>query len=379
MQVDLKKNTILLTVAGSRAYNMHTETSDLDVKGVVIPPPPYLLGCGYNYEQTDSKATIHDAYYDGLSAANKAIADQHGFEGVSYGLTKFMKLAAAANPNILDVLFCRDEDVLICTPLGSDLRARRHLFISAKAKWTFSGYAHSQLKRIKGHRAWLLNPPKAQPTRKDFGLPETSLIPREQRNAAEAAVRSQLDTWDIDFGEMDGSEIERIRTEMRTYMLEVTEQLVDADAKYLAACRKIGLSDNLIEVMQKERAYDNAKRNWRSYQTWKTNRNPARAALEAKHGYDTKHGAHLVRLLLMGEEILTNGKVNVWRDDADEIKRTRNGEVGYDELVAWAEEKEEALNTIYRSGSYTIPKQPNMKSISALHESLVRSHYGIVV
>lgn len=45
-----------------------------------------------------------------------------------------------------------------------------------------------------------------------------------------------------------------------------------------------------------------------------------------KAGYKTKPMMHMVRLLRMCEEILRDGVVNVWRDDADELMAIRRGE-----------------------------------------------------
>lgn len=72
----------------------------------------------------------------------------------------------------------------------------------------------------------------------------------------------------------------------------------------------------------------------------------ARAELEAQHGYDTKHAMHLVRLLRMGEEILSTGRVNVRREDADELMAIRKGALSYDQLL----EQSETLGTRIEAG-----------------------------
>lgn len=380
MNFDIVRHTILLTTAGSRAYGLHTPTSDVDVKGVAIPPAEYFFGYLSKFDQSDKSEHIQK-FHEYMNPEERIAIASQKLEGVVYSLQKFVLLAADANPNILDVLFCRDEEVRLRTRAGDILRENRELFISAKAKHTFSGYAASQLKRIRGHRAWLLNPPKAAPTRAEFDLPEATLIPHDQLTEAQGIVRKVLDQWEPDFGDLAPSEIARIQGMTEHFLKEFVTHLPEgmpkdvAGAKWLAAARAAGASDNLVLSMQREREYESAMTYWKQYQTWKASRNPARAALEAKYGYDTKHGAHLVRLLRMGREILTTGQVNVWRGgpngDADELLAIRRGECSYDKLVAYAEEEDADLNEIYKSKAYSIPTAPARNKIDELCMDLV--------
>lgn len=371
---DLRSHTHLLVVAGSRAYGIHTPTSDVDVKGVAIPPREYFLGYLNRFEQAD-KGSHMEVFSSTLTDEERQAVAREKLEGSVYNITKFVALAADCNPNILDVLFCRDEEVRVCTPLGRELREHRDLFVSAKAKHTFSGYSSAQLKRIKGHRSWLLDPPKAAPTRAAFGLPEHTLIPADQLAAAQAAVQKQIDGWEIDWSTMLDSEKVYVQEQIVGHLSKIGAVLGADGSKWLAAARIVGLDDNLILVMQREREYEAAARHWKQYQTWKTQRNEARAELEAKYGYDTKHGAHLVRLLRMGREILETGKVNVWRGgiDADEIRGVRAGAWSYDRLVEWAEAEDAALGEMYKAKRHVVPNQPDRHAIDALTIRLVET------
>lgn len=373
MDFDLRKHTILLTVAGSRAYGTNRPDSDVDVKGVAIPPAKYFHGYLNRFEQAD-KPSHMATFLDDLNDGEKAVVEATKLEGSVYELRKFIGLAAECNPNILDALFCRDDEVRYITPLGQKLRDNRHLFLSARARFSFSGYAMAQLKRIRGHRSWLLSPPTQQPTRAEHGLPERTLIPADHLVAVRAAVQKQIDTWQFSWTGMSDAEKVQAENQMADHLTEMSVALgygsVD-DAKWMAAARHIGLDDNLIFVMQREREYEAAQRRWKQFKDWETARNKDRADLEAQFGYDTKHAMHLVRLLRMCREILTTGEVNVWRPDHEELLAIRNGAWTYDQIVGWAEEEDAKADAIYKAKTYVVPKEPDRNALDALCIELV--------
>lgn len=371
MDFNLLDNTILVTVAGSRAYGMALPSSDIDIKGVCIQPKELVLGFAKQFYQTDVPKHL-EPFIQYMKESEQRIIKDSKLEGTIFALPKFMKLACNANPNILDVLFCRDQEIRYMMKEGEILRNNRELFLSKKAKHTFCGYAFAQLKRIKGHRSWLLNPPNHEPTRKEFGLPECTLIPSEQISIIESIVKRKLDEWSFDFGELDSATVIDIQEQLERYMKELS--IGSNDELWKTAARMAHIPEYTIQTLSKERSYKTAHQQWEQYNAWKVNRNETRAELEKKFGYDTKHGAHLIRLLRMGKEILSTGKVNVFRDDAEELLSIRAGAWEYEKLIEWAEREEKELDELYKTS--ILPHAPSMNKLNELCIQLMESWWN---
>lgn len=344
----MQDRTVLLVRHGSHAYGTNTATSDEDFKGIAIPPKNYFLGTMHRFEQAELKAPDPDA--------------------VIYDIRKFFNLAADCNPNIIEVLHTDPSDHFLVDPIGEIILEHKDAFLSKKIKHTFLGYSIAQLKRIKTHKRWIMNPPTHPPTRKELGLPEQTLIPADQLMAAQAEIQKELDRFQFDF--MEGLEESR-KIEVRNTVTGMLAELkITTDQHWQASARKIGLSDNFIQLMQREREYAGAKREWDQYQNWKKTRNATRAMLEEKFGYDTKHAYHLVRLIRMCREILTTGVVLVKRPDREELLAIRNGAWTYDQLIEFAEREEQKLNELYNM-SNVLPKSPNKEMLDKLCIKLV--------
>lgn len=256
-------------LGGSRAYGIHTELSDYDYGGIYIRDPkshfcnPYL-GYPKNFKFKD---------------------DNIDREGIIYEYTNAINLIYGCNPNMLELLWRDEEDNIYSDVINQILISFRHKLISKKAKHTFSGYAHSQFKRIKGHNKWINNPqPKEQPVLEDFPI-HILLAGEKTQNGFDRAK------------------------------------------------------------------YKESKAKWKQYWEWKNNRNEARALLEEKNGYDTKHASHLIRLMTMGIEILETGIVQVKRHDANHLLEIRDGKYTYEELSEMFLELDNILNLLYDSSS----------------------------
>ncbi|MCB9764017.1 MAG: nucleotidyltransferase domain-containing protein [Alphaproteobacteria bacterium] len=301
--MDSPGTLIFETVHGSRAYGTDGPGSDLDLKGVLVGPADWYHG----FQESPEQIELH--------------ADH-----VRYELRKFMRLAAGANPTLLELLWTDPSDHRVVTPAGQRLLDAREAFLSARVKDSFGGYAIAQLKRIRTHRRWLLHPPEGEPQREAYGLPPVRAITKDQQGAAEAMLeRGTLSRDDI--------------------------------------------PPNFLELLSQERRYRAARREWQQYRTWVQHRNPARAELEARFGYDTKHALHLVRLLRMGAEILETGRLQVRRPDAEELLAIKRGAWTYDQLMAHADALE--ARVAQAAEASTLPPNPDLDRLNRLCVEIV--------
>jgi predicted nucleotidyltransferase len=98
-----------------------------------------------------------------------------------------------------------------------------------------------------------------------------------------------------------------------------------------------------------------------------------RAKLAAAHGYDTKFGYHVVRLIGEVEMILMEGDIDLQRNN-EQLKAIRRGEWTEERLRQWFADKESQLERIYAES--TLPVAPDEARIKELLLTALEEHYG---
>ncbi len=365
--MDLKtveKRTVFLSVVGSRAYGIHHEGSDYDKAGVMIPPSKYFFGLD-KFEQ---------------------FRDFPGEDKVIYDFKKALSLISDNNPNMLDLLFTPERCILKIERPWEIMIENRDLFISKKCRHTYSGYAFAQLRRIETHRKFLLNPPKVKPERVDFGLPEVSIFPTAQLKAVVYAamgdflIEEEKDNFLDELDDVYSNYVmpifnRYIKPDFRALALEYLQVGIKSQSNTLRALGPSYIREEYLEMATRELQFYSADVEWRQFQAWLKGRNKARADLEIKFGYDTKHAAHLVRLIRMCVEILETGNVNVDRTgiDAEELKDIRhNGIWSFDQLESYAKEMDSKAEALYKA--VNLKRSPDMKKIKVLCESICEDY-----
>lgn len=279
------KDSILSVLHGSHAYGLNTPESDEDIRGITVEPIEQFVSYYNNFEQIQQHQ--HDGFEVDLTL---------------FGLKKFAKLAADANPNVIEILFVEPTEIIHNTRYGQRLIEHREMFLTKKIFFTFVGYAKSQLARLEGHRRWMINPPKPPVSREEFGLPEKPIIDSNSMKAISASITKKLDAWNLK-DLTDQSFAERI--DIINALSEMLEEMrIGSDEKWWAAGKVLGLNSDIMVALNHERKYENLVKEYKQYLTWQNTRNPKRYATEVACGCDTKHASHLLRLYFQAIDAL---------------------------------------------------------------------------
>jgi predicted nucleotidyltransferase len=122
--LDLYDTVIYRCVVGSTAYGLDEEGSDVDRRGIYLPP-----------------AERHWSLYGVPEQLENQEAEECYWE-----LQKFLVLALKANPNVLECLYT--PLVERAAPLAEELLTMRSIFLSRLVYQTYNGYVMSQFKKL---------------------------------------------------------------------------------------------------------------------------------------------------------------------------------------------------------------------------------------
>lgn len=152
---NLTKKIEYLVFSGSLSYGTYSEGSDVDVMGI------YSFD---NEEDIIPKNLI--VGYDNIKEPKILGLDKYRLkENILdiklYPISRFFKLCQKCNPNILEILFGSENDIIYSTDVGKLIRNKRKLFLNDDFVFSgFCGYSCSQLSDItknKSGRVDLIN------------------------------------------------------------------------------------------------------------------------------------------------------------------------------------------------------------------------------
>lgn len=143
----LPNNIHYLTLMGSVAYGVSSDTSDSDIYGFCIPLKesifPHLRGeiAGFGRQKKGFEQ------YQQHHIEDKSARKQYDI--TVYSIVKFFHLCMENNPNMVDALFTPQTCVLHSTKIGNMVRDNRNIFLHKGSWHKFKGYAYSQIHKMR--------------------------------------------------------------------------------------------------------------------------------------------------------------------------------------------------------------------------------------
>ena len=312
----LGKRIMLLGLSGSYGYGTNREGSDIDFRGVTLNLPSDILGLT-TFEQFEDRKT----------------------DTVIYGFNKLIGLLLNCNPNTIEILGLDDDQYLIKSSLGQELLDHKQLFLSKRAAASFGHYADAQLRRIQNAIARDTLP---QPTREEH---------------IRRSVQHTLDDFNRRYETNEENTARIFVDEAVTEGLQKEIFLEVNFKKY--PLRQYNSMMNMLNAVVRD--YDRiGKRNHKK-----------------DDNHLNKHAMHLVRLFMMGIDILENAEIRTHRppEDLMLLRSIRNGDYMQDSVLIPAfyeivEDYERRFAEAERGSR--LPDNPDMEAIEHFVESVNR-------
>ncbi len=132
---------ILHGVVGSNAYNLATETSDVDTLGVFMYPTESFFSVRQTPEQRHSW---------GVTPTQETFVQKDPDPDCTFHeVGKMLRLVTESNPTVIEILFM--PEYLVCTPQGQLLIDNRLAFLcTSEVKRRYVRYVENQMARLMG-------------------------------------------------------------------------------------------------------------------------------------------------------------------------------------------------------------------------------------
>lgn len=300
----LGDNIILLTLGGSHAYGTNVEGSDLDVRGIAVERPKEIIGLS-SFEQFENRET----------------------DTVIYGLRKVISLMKNCNPNVIEMFGTKDNQLIICNKYGKLIRDNLDLFLSKKAIHSFGGYATAQLRRLQN------------------ALARDSYPQQEKEKHILNSIKNQLSSIEDRYKKLENGDL-------KLFLGKSDKEDMDQEIFMTININDYPLRDfkNIYSEMSNI-VKDYGKLN---------HRNSKKDELHLN-----KHAMHLIRLLIMGREILEGKGVNTYREkEKDLLLDIRAGKYTYDEIFEMVDRYDSEFK--YAADNTSLPEKPNHNKIEDL-------------
>lgn len=298
---------LFLMKSGSHLYHLNTESSDEDYVGVFMPKEEYFFGLK-NIEQIDCSKKDKDENNKNTSEA---------IDCVLYEIRKFTNLCFKCNPNILEMLFVNDSEILFENSVFKKYREMLSINCPYKKgiEGAFFGYARNQQKKMLEKIDNLCIIEDTYKFLKNF-------LERDKDN-------NKLLIWEM--------------KENKEFQQYFTFKNHSVSVKNIR---------NFIKTDTLKIIKDKLQRTVNSY----GNRTNSMREI----GYDKKFASHVFRLLSEGKQLMETGKIKFPLDDRDFIMDVKLGKLSRKEVVELSDKYIEDFNNC----NNILPDKPKFNKIN---------------
>ena len=304
----LGKNIILLGLGGSHAYGTNNKDSDLDVRGIALNSKMDIL-TNQNFKQFVNEAT----------------------DTTIYSFNKIITLLSDCNPNTIEMLGLKPEHYLYLSPIGQELLDNKRLFLSKRAINSFGGYANQQLR---------------------------CLCNKSNRVVSQSEQEQHiLNTINNAMYEVKTAYADFTDEEIKLYIDKAVQEDYDTEIFMDVNLKHYPLRDY-------KSVWSEMKSIVKSY-----SKIGIRNSKAIEHNKLGKHMMHLIRLYMMGLDILEKEEIITYREkEHDLLMDIRNGKYldsnkqPTSEFYSLLNEYEKRLE--YAKNNTSLPDVPNYKAIN---------------
>ena len=336
---DLKRDNLIIyeVIAGSHLFGLNTETSDEDFRGVYVQPVEMIATGHYKEQVTDEKG-----------------------DTVYYELNKFIQMLLECKPNAVEILFAPKECIIRQSDRFSYIMSNRDKFLNNSYVKTSIKFAESQIKKAQGLNK-KLNWDKDKVERKgvlDFcfvpygqGSMDVNKFLRfldlKQEYCGLVALKNMRYAYGVYYDVWQHIQMEKLSKKEALNLLSTIKSMgkvsIDLNEyderienwknlKYKGIVQDVIESNDIslcevpkddypiIKVMQFNKdGYSTHCKDYREYQDYLKKRNVNRYTDYNEHGqsYDGKNLLHMMRSLIICEEFITTGDINLDRRNLD--------------------------------------------------------------
>lgn len=341
---------IFKVLCGSHAHGTNLPESDKDYKGVYIQSPESILERGYQEQVEISK---DECYYE---------------------LKRFIELCCTNNPTMLEVLFSPEDCIIYKHEVFDMLLQDKEKFLSKSCKYSFGGYAQSQIQKASGLDK-KMNWEKEKVEKKDILDFCYILVEKEQS-------KKIRDFFEIPIGQFN---------EFRSWGLAKVNNFPDIYSMYYFPNKDGGIcTEKSFEVCTRSipkeykfmyylrfdrHGYSAYCKDYKSYQEWLKNRNVQRYVDIEGHGQaiDGKNMLHCIRLIEMSKEIAEGKGFNVRRPNFEYLISIRKGKVDLKSLLEKANTLLKECDELYEKS--TLPKHCDRSYFLSLLPKIRKKYY----